>query len=78
MTGQLYATGGYDNDETDRLPNLSVADVNSGTLKHAPPMKIGRCAHTTATTASSLFVFGGENKTGLLSSCEEFDTQTMK
>ncbi len=71
MAGRLYATGGHDNDENDGLPNFSVADVNSGTLKHAPPMGIGRCAHTTGTTATSLFVFGGE-------SCEEFNTQTIK
>ncbi len=78
MTGQLYATGGHDNDENDGLPNFFVVDVESATLKRAPPMGIGRCAHTTVATATSLFVFGGQNKTGLLSSCEEFDTQTMK
>ncbi len=63
MSGRLYATGGHDNDENDGLPNFAVVDVESGTLKRAPPMGIGRCAHTIATTATSLFVFGGENKT---------------
>ncbi len=45
MAGRLYATGGHDNDENDGLPNFPVVDVESGTLKRAPPMGIGRCAH---------------------------------
>ncbi len=60
------------------LSDVDVVDVDSDAITHAPPMRIARSGHATAASATSLFVFGGRNTTGSLSSCEEFNTQTMR
>ncbi len=71
-------TGGCNRDGGDILSDVDVVDVEKGTITHAPPMEIGRFGHATAASATSLFVFGGISATGVLSSCEEFNTQTMR
>ncbi len=78
MAGRLYVTGGFCKDMSDVKMDVLIVDVDNGVLTRAPPMRIGRCAHATATTSTSLFVFGGKNETSLLSSCEEFNSQTMR
>ncbi len=78
MAGRLYVTGGFCKDMSDVKTDVLIVDVENGALTRAPPMKNGRWAHATAATSTSLFVFGGENETGLLSSCEEFNSQTMR
>ncbi len=57
---------------------MDVLDVDSDAITHAPPMGIARSMHVATASATSIFVFGGLNKTGMLSSCEEFNPQTMR
>ncbi len=78
MAGRLYVTGGFCKDMSDVMTDVFIVDVENGALTRVPPMGFGRCAHATATTSTSLFVFGGKNETSLLSSCEEFNSQTMR
>ncbi len=60
------------------VEDVKIVDVDSDAIMHAPRMGIGRFGHATAASATSIFVFGGANATGLLSSCEEFNPQTMR
>ncbi len=73
-------TDGDDDDDDDNndgnayklfavLVGMDVVYVDSGAVTHAPPMGIARKLHATAASATALFVFGGLNLTGLLSSC---------
>ncbi len=80
MGGDAHDDGnaGDDDDARAALADVNVVDVDSGAITHAPPMRIARSGHATAASATSLFVFGGLNTTGMLSSCEEFNTQTMR
>ncbi len=63
MAGRLYVTGGFCKDMSVVLKDVFIVDAENGALTRAPPMRNGRCAHATATTSTSLFVFGGENET---------------
>ncbi len=60
------------------LAGGDVVDVDSDAITHTPPVGIARALHATTASAASLFVLGGVNTTGMLSSCEEFNTQTMR
>ncbi len=59
------------------LAGVDVVDVDSYAITHAPPMGIARALHATTASATALFVFGGLNLTGMLSSCEEFNPQRL-
>ncbi len=78
VAGQLYITGGCRNFVYhDIVTDVDVVDVDSDAVTHTPPMRNARFGHATAASATSLFVFGGENRIDWLSSCEEFNTETM-
>ncbi len=79
--------GDYDDDDSNdgdicsvfaAVADVKVVEMDSETIRHAPPMGIARKLHATTASATSFFVFGGVNLTGLLSSCEEFNLQTMR
>ncbi len=87
MAGRLYVTGGSNNESTDSggdddesagLTDVDVFDVERGTTSHAAPMGLARYGHATAASTTSLFIFGVCNGAGVLSSSEEFNTQTMR
>ncbi len=71
-------TGGCNRAENEIGTDVDIFDVDSDAITHAPPMGIGRFGHATAASATSLFVFCGISETGVLSSCEEFNPQTMR
>ncbi len=75
MLGKLYIIGGNETHlrgSTDVL----VVSLASGEATAAAPMQAPRFDPTVASSASSIFVFGGRHHGDFLSSCEIFVVQS--
>ena len=67
--------GGFlDKEEYEPRKDIFIYDVNQSSIVSGVPMKERRASATSVKVGSTIFVFGGYNKQGLLNSCEKLDT----
>ncbi len=75
MLGKLYIIGGEDLIGPD-CNKVDVVSLYTGEDAAAAPMRRPRVDLAVASSASSIFVFGGTHEGNELSSCELVDTQS--
>jgi len=68
----LYLIGG-DNDHNYYLKSLHLYDELRGVLIPLSNMSVARSRHTATSIPGAIFVMGGENAEGVISSCERYD-----
>ncbi len=77
MSGKLYIIGGEERIELG-CANVDVVSLDTGEAVRAASMQAPRSFLAIATSASSIFVFGGTHDGNVLSSCEMLDIQSAQ
>ncbi len=72
-SGRLFIIGGYGDDDDSRS-QVDIVELRPGTITQACSMGWGRWGHSAASTAETVFVFGGF-RGEYLSSCEIYDIE---
>ncbi len=82
MFGKLYIIGGNEELRVKRFPpgcpDVDVVSLDTGEAAAAAPMQVPRIVPAVASSASSIFVFGGRHFVTDHSFCELFDTQSAQ
>ncbi len=78
LKGCLFVTGGWASDEDGEVASVSFIDLQSGECYDVQSMRIPRAVHASAASSTDIFVCGGFNQKGILSSCERYDVKANK